>query len=87
MFQGVTLLCAFRLLPLQVPAAAAEAGAVCGPGWPSHGALLQADPAYLQPVHHTVRHNKGAPMQQLLSSPEFVCWTQLRSHQGQEVGV
>lgn len=41
---------------VQVPAAAAEAGAVCRPGWPGAGALLQADPAYLQPVHYTVRH-------------------------------
>lgn len=46
--------CACVLHCVQVPAAAAEAGAVSRLGWPGAGAILQADPPHLQPVHHTV---------------------------------
>jgi hypothetical protein len=38
-----------------MPAAAAEAGAFWGAGGTGAGALLQADTAHLQPVHHEVR--------------------------------
>lgn len=37
-----------------MPAAAAEAGAVRGAGGPGTGALLQANTAHLQPLHHKV---------------------------------